>query len=208
MARTTGPEVQAVPPRGHEAVPQGRALPDREVRHRAPLVPARPARPRADEAVASTSRSCARSRRRSGTTACSRSSSATTTRRRARKPASPVRTCCACSSCRLDNVVYRLGFAASRAQAPPARAPRPLPRERPARQHPVLPASAPTTCSRCAAARPPRPVDPRCHRSHRLRRRLAAGRPRQPDRQGAAPPDREEIDTPVQEQLIVELYSK
>ena len=40
MARDTGPSVQAVPPRGTEAVPQGRALPDRQVRRRAPLLPA------------------------------------------------------------------------------------------------------------------------------------------------------------------------
>src|ERR671929_242751 len=39
--------VQAVPPRGTEAVPQGRALPDRQVRRRAALIPARRARPRA-----------------------------------------------------------------------------------------------------------------------------------------------------------------
>src|SRR3954453_6584961 len=45
------PEVQAVPPRGHEALPQGRALPDREVRDRAPQLPAGRARARADQAV-------------------------------------------------------------------------------------------------------------------------------------------------------------
>ena len=40
---------------------------------------------------------------------------------------------------RLDNVVYRLGFAASRAQARQIDPPRSLPRQRPARQHPELP---------------------------------------------------------------------
>src|SRR5213596_3450343 len=45
------PQVQAVPPRGHEALPQGRALPDGEVRHRAPLVSAGRARPRPHQAV-------------------------------------------------------------------------------------------------------------------------------------------------------------
>ena len=39
--------VQAVPPRGAEAVPQGRALPHRQVRRRAPLVSARRPRSRA-----------------------------------------------------------------------------------------------------------------------------------------------------------------
>jgi small subunit ribosomal protein S4 len=46
----SSPAVQAVPPRGHEALPQGRALPDRQVRRRAPLVPAGRARPRAHQA--------------------------------------------------------------------------------------------------------------------------------------------------------------
>ena len=45
------PEVQAVPPRRHEALPQGRALPDGEVRDRAPLVSAGRARPRPHQAV-------------------------------------------------------------------------------------------------------------------------------------------------------------
>src|SRR6201992_1469797 len=43
------PAVQAVPPRGAEAVPQGRALPDGQVRRRAPLIPAWRARPRTHE---------------------------------------------------------------------------------------------------------------------------------------------------------------
>ena len=38
--------MQAVPPRGAEALPEGRALPDREVRRRAPLLSAGRARPR------------------------------------------------------------------------------------------------------------------------------------------------------------------
>ena len=45
------PQVQAVPPRGHEALPEGRALPDREVRDRAPQLSAGRARPRPDQAV-------------------------------------------------------------------------------------------------------------------------------------------------------------
>src|SRR5476651_2841475 len=43
-------EVQAVPPRGNQAVPEGRALSHREVRDRAPLVSAGRARPRPDQA--------------------------------------------------------------------------------------------------------------------------------------------------------------
>src|SRR5213078_5052896 len=45
------PEVQAVPPRGHEALSEGRALPDGEVRDRAPLVSAGRAWPWAHQAV-------------------------------------------------------------------------------------------------------------------------------------------------------------
>ena len=43
---------------------------------------------------------------------------------------------------RLDNVVYRMGIAASRAPGPPLRRPRPLRRQRPADQHLVIPAQA------------------------------------------------------------------
>ena len=43
---------------------------------------------------------------------------------------------------RLDNVVYRLGFATSRAAGPAARQPRPLRRQRAAHRHLVLPAQA------------------------------------------------------------------
>ena len=44
-------------------------------------------------------------------------SSAATTRGPAASPGSPARTCCALLECRLDNVLVRLGFAASRRQA-------------------------------------------------------------------------------------------
>src|SRR6266545_824267 len=43
--------MQAVPPRGHEALPEGRALPDGEVCHRAALVSPGRARPRPHQAV-------------------------------------------------------------------------------------------------------------------------------------------------------------
>src|SRR6185436_5759594 len=42
-----GVPVQAVPPGGHEALPEGRALPDGQVRRRAPELPARRPRSRA-----------------------------------------------------------------------------------------------------------------------------------------------------------------
>ena len=43
---------------------------------------------------------------------------------------------------RLDNVVFRLGFAVLARPGPPARQPRPLRRQRPAHEHPVVPAEA------------------------------------------------------------------
>src|SRR3712207_2627266 len=50
-AREPRQEVPCLPPRGDEALPQGRALPDREVRRRAPELPAGGARTRPDQAV-------------------------------------------------------------------------------------------------------------------------------------------------------------
>ena len=115
--RDTSPTVQAVPPRGAEAVPQGRALPDRQVRRRAPLLPAGRARPRPPEAER-VPRPAAREAEgqallRRAREAVPRS---TTTRPRA-SPASPARTCSRMLECRFDNVLVRLGFAASRRQA-------------------------------------------------------------------------------------------
>ena len=78
---------------------------------------------------------------------------------------------------RLDNVVYRLGFAASRAQA------RQLVRhghfhgQRPAREHPELRREAERQ-RRDQGGQLRRGDHPRCHRSHRLRRALVAGRSR------------------------------
>ena len=89
-----------------------------EVPDRAPALPAGRARPRPPRSRArSTSSSCARSRRPAASTASWRSSSATSTRRRTASRASPARTCCACSRPRLDNVAFRAGWGASRAQA-------------------------------------------------------------------------------------------
>ena len=80
-----------------------------------------PTRPASTAAVAprraSTCCRCARSRSARASTACSRSSSAATTRRPSASRARPVRTCCSILETRLDNVVYRAGFAKSRDMA-------------------------------------------------------------------------------------------
>ena len=73
---------------------------------------------------------------------------------------------------RLDNVVYRMGIAASRAAGPPLRRPRPLRRQRPADQHLVVPAQAgrPDRGPRVAPRPGSRSRSPR-RRSGRTRRR-------------------------------------
>ena len=109
--------LQALPPRRHEALPQGRALLHREVRVHPPSVPAGPARPGRASSSASTRCACARSRRCGASTACSSASSAATLRTRAAARAAPARRCSALLERRLDNVVHRLGFAHSRAEA-------------------------------------------------------------------------------------------
>ena len=110
--------------------------------------------------------------------------------------------------CRFDNVLVRLGFAASRRQA----------RQLIRHGHwaingrrvdiPSLP-GARERRDHVQARLGRRDRDPRRHRARRPGPGLAPGRPRSADREGAAPkPERAEIAAPVQEQLIVELYSK
>ena len=80
-------------------------------------VPAGRARPRPHQAVASTCCSCARSRRRAATTACSRPQFRTYYEKASRQGGVTGENLLRMLETRLDNVVYRLGFAASRAQA-------------------------------------------------------------------------------------------
>ena len=79
----------------------------------------------AASARASTCSSCARSRRRAASTACSRSSSATSTRRRTAQPGITGENLLRMLELRLDNVVFRAGFAVEPQPGPPVRAPRP-----------------------------------------------------------------------------------
>ena len=108
---------------------------------------------------------------------------------------------------RLDNVVYRLGLRRLARAGAAARAPRPLPRERPPREHPELPVQA----------RRRDPIAPGSSAEQVVRDATdltASVAPwLQADHDGLTGkilkwPERAEIDTPVQEQLIVELYSK
>ena len=116
MARYHGP-LQALPPRGDEALPQGRALLLREVRLHAPALPAGPARPgahqaqRVRDAPAREAEGAAHLRR--ARAAVPASTTSTPRRRKGRTGEQML----GLLESRLDNVVHRLGFAAPRSQA-------------------------------------------------------------------------------------------
>ena len=98
MARYIRPGSPALPPRGDEAVPQGRAMLYGEMRHREADLPpgqhgkSRKAKPRA------TACSSVKSRRSSASTAFSRTSSAATSKPPSGRAALPVKRCCSCSN--------------------------------------------------------------------------------------------------------------
>ena len=136
MARYIGSSLPALPARRHEAVPQGGPLLHRQVRLRAArlLRPASTAR-RAAASCRTTASSCARSRRSSASTASPSASSAATTTRRSRMKGVTGENLLQLLERRLDNVVYRLGFASRPRRGAPAGAPRPLQGQRPARSN-------------------------------------------------------------------------
>ena len=109
--------VQAVPPRGPEALPQGRALPDRQVRRRAPLLPAGRARPRPHASSPSTACSCARSRRRAATTSVLEKQFRDYYEKASRQDGRHRREPAADARAPPRQRARRLGFAASRRQA-------------------------------------------------------------------------------------------
>ena len=211
MARYTGRSLPALPARGHEALPQGRALLHRQVRVRAPRVSAGPARPGRRASARTTASSCARSRRSSASTASPSASSAATTTRPSRMKGVTGETCSQLLERRLDNVVYRLGFATRSRRGAPARAPRPLPVN-------GKKVNIPSYLVRAGD------VD-RGARGSRRRSRASTRRSPRVDRRGV--PQWLELDKenfrgavdaacrrartftlPIREQLIVELYSK
>ena len=132
---------------------------------------------------------------------------ATTTRRPAASRASRVRTCCGMLETRLDNVVYRLGFAASRAQA------------RQLVRHGHFHVNGRRVNIPSFHVRPDDLVNIRPNSSAEavirdatdLTSSVASWLLADHDNLTGKVlrlPERVEIDTPVQEQLIVELYSK
>ena len=102
----------------HEASSRAPSATD-EVPDRAPPVPAGRARPHASpqRATASTCSSCGRSRRPAASTACSRSSSATLYDEANRQQGITGENLLRLLELRLDNVVFRAGWASSRTQA-------------------------------------------------------------------------------------------
>ena len=135
--------LQALPPRGHEALPQGGALLHREVLVHAPAVPAGAARPGAHQAErvrgppAREAEGAAHLRR--PRAPVPRSTTSTRRRRKGRTGEQML----GLLERRLDNVVHRLGFAFTRVAGAPAREARPRARQRQARRHPERTSCAP-----------------------------------------------------------------
>ena len=207
MARDTGPQCKQCRREGMKLFLKGeRCMTDKCSVERRPYPPGRP-RPRPRARSPSTASSFARSRGRAASTRSSRSSSATTTRRPAASPGVTGENLLRLLERRLDNVLVRLGFRRFPAAGAPADRPRALPGQRPARGHPLLPGEA---------------------GGRDLGKEGSSGHGDDPGRDGATAtvppwlqadydsltakvlrlPERDEITAPVQEQLIVELYSK
>ena len=117
MARYIGPVCRLCRREGMKLFLKGeRCYTDKCASSGARTRPASTAR-RARRSSSATACSCARSRRSSASTACSSASSAATTRRPIRTQGHHRRDLLQLLERRLDNVVYRLGFAVDRAEA-------------------------------------------------------------------------------------------
>ena len=118
MARYNGPVCRLCRREGMKLFLKGERCYTEKCAHREAQHAARPARPRrARRRWSATACSCARSRRSSASTACSKISSAATSSRPSGPRGITGETLLQLLERRLDNVVYRLGFATSRAQA-------------------------------------------------------------------------------------------
>ena len=146
MARYTGPVSPPVPPRGHEALPQGQpsATPRSAPSSAAPTPPGQHQRA-PPQGVASSACSCARSRRCGASTSVLERQFKRYFETAERRPGVTGENLLRLLETRLDNVVFRMGFATSRAAGAPAREPRPLHGQRPRHHHPVVPGAATAT---------------------------------------------------------------
>ena len=111
---------------------------------------------------------------------------------------------------RLDNVVYRLGLRHLAAAGAAAGAARALPDQRQEGRHPVLRRARWATRCGCASPAPRARSSPTRSTRSRAAACRSGSRSTPPTRCGRvlSIPTREQINLPVQEQLIVELYSK
>ena len=111
--------------------------------------------------------------------------------------------------CRLDNVVFRLGFARTRKEAPPDRPSRPHHRERQARRHPLLPVKAGDVVAVAEKARDLLPIKEALISSEHMA--VPAWLEVDIEKLKGTVlqlPTRDQIDLDIDAQLIVELYSK
>ena len=210
MARYTGADCRLCRREGIKLFLKGdRCYTDKCAVERRPYPPGQ-AGQEARRATRSTASSCARSRRPSASTACSRSSSAATTRLASRQTGITGENLLRILESRLDNVVYRLGFAQVRDEARQIVRHGHITVNGRARRHPVA-----IGCVRATSS--PWPRSPRTCSSSR-RRSSSSEKIEVPGwlevdiekLQGKvlSLPTRDQIDAPVREQLIVELYSK
>ena len=211
MARYTGSVCRLCRREGTKLFLKGDALLHQEVRLRAPPDAARPARrpPPQGRRVRPPAAREAEGPPRS--TASSSASSATTSSRREHRPGVTGENLLRSLEMRLDNVVYRMGFAALARPGAPARRPRPLRRQRPADQHPVATSSSPATGSRSARRR--RAREPFKIAKETLRSAPGAGvadRRCRPSSAGPSSrrPARDQMPLDLNEQLVVEYYSR
>ena len=112
--------------------------------------------------------------------------------------------------CRLDNVVYRMGFAATRAEARQLVSHKARVGERQAGQHCLLPVQGRRCRSICARRRRSRPAFRRRSRSPPRSAFRIGSRWTTRSSRGIfkSVPDRQEILPDINESLVVELYSK
>ncbi len=198
-----------VPPRGHEAVPQGRALLHREVRHREAQHAARPARPPAQAKMSGYGVQLREKQKVKRIYGVLEDQFRRYFEKADRTRGITGEKLLQLLERRLDNAVYRMGFATSRAQA----------RQLVRHGHFLvngkkvnIPSYSLKPGEVVIGARPqPGKRRPSCTPSARSRAAAFPTGSRSKATLGAkvvSLPTREQINLPVQEQLIVELYSK